>query len=90
MPPPVVPGFEHWIDAFYDLSTDRQLGQVIGPIPDASIVRHPENVYRLFKRCIRAMDDVYLRHVRSGGMPDAPETDNDARDSFRRAMRATE
>ena len=81
--PSLLPGYEGWFDAFYELSTDRQLGMAIGPIPAASIDRQNEGP--LFRRVIRAMDGVYLAHVR--GVPDVPESDNPARDAFRAAMR---
>ena len=81
--PSLLPGYEDWFDAFYELSTDRELVMAIGPIPAASIDRQNEGP--LFRRVIRAMDGVYLAHVR--GVPDAPESDNPARDAFRAAMR---
>lgn len=81
--PALLPGYEGWFAAFYELSTDRQLGMAIGPIPAGSIER--QNEAPLFRRVIRAMDGVYLAHVR--GVPDVPESDNPARDAFRAKMR---
>lgn len=81
--PDVLPGYEEWFTAFYELSTDRQIGMAVGPIPAASIDRHGGGA--LFRRVIRAMDRVYLAHVR--GDVDVPESENPARDSFRAAMK---
>lgn len=90
-PPAILPGFESWYDAFHELSTDRQIGNAIGPIPAGAIARHVTgwcaSEASLFRRVIRAMDGVYLRHLHNGGLPEA-ESDNPARDTFRAAMRA--
>lgn len=91
IPPAVLPGFEDWFDAFHELSTDRQIGNIIGPIPAGAIARHVDgwcnSEASLFRRVIRAMDAVYLRHLHNGGLPEV-ESDNPARDTFRAAMRA--
>ena len=81
--PDVLPGYEDWYRAFHELSTDRQIGMAVGPIPAAAIDRHGGGAF--FRRVIRAMDRVYLAHVR--GDVDAPESENLARDSFRAAMK---
>ena len=66
--PDVLPGFEPWLLAFWELSTDRQIGgERTGPIPAASIAREcvdmePDEA-ALFRRCIRALDRVYLAHL---------------------------
>lgn len=57
----------------------------VGPIPAASIDRQEQGA--LFRRVIRAMDGVYLAHVRRNGEPELPESDNPARDAFRGAMK---
>lgn len=91
IPPAILPGYEGWYDAFYELGTDRHIGNAIGPIPAGSIARHTEGwppcEAGLFRRVIRSMDRVYLGHLSSGGAPDAPESDNPARDAFRAAMK---
>lgn len=88
-PPPLLPGYEDWWRDFWELCTDRSIGQVVGPIPAASIDRHTAgwcaSVRDMFRSCIRAMDAVYLTHVRNDGAPDAPEPS--ARDTFRAAMK---
>ena len=89
MPPEVPPGYDDWIEAFVELGTDRQLGQVAGPIPASSIDRHtagwPDAEAAVFRRVMRAMDHAYLTH----GDDDAeiPASDNPARDAFRARMR---
>lgn len=89
--PPVAPGYEDWWNDFWELCTDRQIGNVIGPLPATSIDRHtaewPAAQRSMFKTCMRAMDGVYLAHVQSGGLPDGPDSDNIARDGFRAAMK---
>lgn len=61
-PPDILPGLQDWIEAFWELHTDRQIGMAAGPIPAASIDRWiamgrvgPDEEW-LFRKCIRAMD----------------------------------
>ena len=63
-PPMIMQGFEGWLDAFWELCTDRQIGMAQGPIPAASIDRwsadmDPEGA-AMFRRCIRAMDAEWM------------------------------
>jgi|TARA_R100000479_G_scaffold176487_1_gene131347 hypothetical protein len=79
-------GFGGWYEDFFDLSTDRQLGMVAGPIPKASIDAHvagwPYDEADMFRAVIRAMDDAYLSH----GSEDEPIEDGiSARDAFRQS-----
>lgn len=74
--------------AFWELSTDRQIGMAPGPIPAASIERHtagwPDDDAESFRFIIREMDRAYL------SKPETTETetsDNPARDAFRGAFR---
>ena len=52
--------------AFWDLSTERQLGFTVGPIPVSAIQDYasakglPSYMMVLFESVIRAMDKVYL------------------------------
>lgn len=89
MPPEILPGLEPWFEAFWELGTDRQIGQVVGPIPAASIDRHtagwPDAEAQAFRRCIRAMDQVFLKSQR--GSVSVPESEDPARDAFRSGMR---
>lgn len=85
----LLPGADEWLAVFWELSTDRQIGHVTGPIPAASIDRravgmHPDEG-AMFRKCIRAMDAAYMKAVR--GDVDVPESSNTARDAFRAAMR---
>lgn len=94
-PPELLPGLGGWYDDFLELSTDRQIGMGIGPIPASSIARHtagwPEDDADAFRTCIRAMDAVYLDHAAGKGRdrpsPDLAGSDNPARDAFRAAFR---
>lgn len=91
-PPAIWPGCGAWIDAFQELSTDRQLTQYgSGPIPSASIERHiqgwDEWNAALFKKCIRAMDVAYLDAMapakegeEKAGLPQPPQVKKGATD----------
>lgn len=90
-PPDIAPGYDDWIEAFIELGTDRQIGQVFGPIPAASIDRHtngwPEFEAAMFRRVIRAMDTVWLERQAPDADAELPPSDNPARDAFRAKMR---
>jgi len=91
-PPPIWPGCGEWIDAFHELSSDRQLTEYgPGPIPSASIARHIEGWGEwdagLFKKCIRAMDVAYLEAMspakdgeEKAGLPQPPESKEGLKD----------
>lgn len=94
-PPEFLPGLYGWYEDFFELSTERQIGMVVGPIPKSSIDRHVEGwVYHdadMFRECIRAMDSVYLS--KQNGDKTKQETnlsilasDNPARDQFMAAF----
>lgn len=83
-------GYESWLEAFGEITHDRPSSDgIVGPIPSWSIREYtadwPPDDAALFRRCIRAMDDVYLKHV--NGIVDVPESENPARDAFRANMR---
>ena len=88
----MLPGYDGWYNDFWELGTDRSIGFSVGPIPAASIARHvagwDEADALIFRRVIRAMDEVYLRHAENGGMPEPEEGEQSAKDAFRSAMRA--
>lgn len=69
MPPDIPVGYHSWLDAFWELSTDRQLGGMgsVGPIPRSSIQSHtlgwPADLAELFRCAIRAMDKEFLSKV---------------------------
>lgn len=84
-PPDFIDGAAAWYSAFWELSSDRQVGMVVGPIQYISIRFYtagwPPDETTLFTRCIRAMDQVYLEHASS----DAEEK-SFSRDMFRGAF----
>ena len=66
---PTVPNFmELYVDAFFDLSTDRQIGFGEGPIPHRSITDYCSKLEldydeeRDFIYFIRLMDSAYLKY----------------------------
>lgn len=96
-PPPILEGYETWLEAFWELSTDRAQGlEKPGPIPAASIARHtqgwdPEEA-DFFRIVIRALDRTFLAgedYVIPPVQVDGPDVDegkpapNLARDNFR-------
>lgn len=62
---PDIEGFEFFLDAFQELSTTRQIGLAVGPIPFTGLVDY-FRIYELpdgfedFAYVIRRMDQVYL------------------------------
>lgn len=100
IPPGVFPGYEGWLEDFWELSTDRQLGfGGAGPIPKSSIDRHiigwkPSDA-DLFRSVIRALDRVVLSNA--AGEPivieataaegGAEKSAQMARDNFRAAFK---
>ncbi|WP_210319283.1 phage tail assembly chaperone, partial [Aureimonas glaciei] len=64
--PRLLPGLGAWIDAFWELSTERQIGMGSGPIPSHAIDRWAERLgaeLGMFRAAVRAMDRVYLDHI---------------------------
>lgn len=66
-------GASAWYSAFWELSSDRQIGVGVGPIQYSSIRLYtagwPPDEVTLFTRCIRAMDQIYLEHANSDSKP---------------------
>lgn len=66
--PEILPGAEAYLETFFDLSNDRQIGMTLGPIPAASIDRRAagmnEDEADRFRRVLRALDGVYLAENR--------------------------
>lgn len=59
-------GVEFYFRAFWALSTERQIGTAMGPIPESRIEKYsrkrgldPE-VRQIFIRCIRMMDSAFM------------------------------
>ena len=75
-PPELMMGFDGWVSDFFELSSDRQIGMGVGPIPASSIDRHTASwdydSADMFRACIRAMDGAYMAHVNKSGS----DTDN--------------
>lgn len=70
-PPELMMGFDGWVSDFFELSSDRQIGMGVGPIPASSIDRHTASwdydSADMFRACIRAMDGAYMAHVNKSG-----------------------
>lgn len=60
-------GFGGWYADFWRLSTERQIGFGVGPIPASAIDKHVAGWgyedAEVFEFCIRRMDEVYLMHA---------------------------
>lgn len=86
-PPEILDGFGGWYEDFFELSTERQIGMGLGPIPqsciDARTAGWRYDDADMFSMCIRAMDAAYLA-IRNGNKE--PEEPVSARDAFRGAF----
>ena len=69
--PDLIPGLSLYFNAFFDLTTNRQLGMSLGPIPFNSIIQYGEyyqfNSDEMFDLIyfIREMDNAYLDYANS-------------------------
>lgn len=85
-PPEILDGYGGWYEDFWRLSTERQIGLGIGPIPASAIDRHvagwADDDADAFEFCIRRMDEVYLMKSNGG---DSTIEAGSARDAFRQA-----
>lgn len=65
----ILPGLVEWWEAFFELSTERQIGMAAGPIPHGAIERWsdgwPWDDADAFHQCMRAMDALYLKGDKS-------------------------
>ena len=66
---PGIEGFDFYFEAFEELSTTRQIGMAVGPIPFTAIVDY-FNIYQLsdfdeFSYVMRRMDKIYLENNNS-------------------------
>jgi hypothetical protein len=65
--PDAEPGDSFYMESFWELSTERQLGFTVGPIPITAIHFYagvkglPSSMMGLFEAVIRAMDQTYLK-----------------------------
>lgn len=74
----MLPGAEEYLSAFWELSSDRQIGMQAGPIPFTAIDRwatrngvDDPDEFALLLSCIRAMDGEWLGQ---GEKKPAPQT----------------
>lgn len=69
-PPEVMPGTQPWLDEFWELSTERQIGMAAGPIPRSAIAeaaeRYPPKERVIFKAVMRALDSEWMGKVSDG------------------------
>jgi hypothetical protein len=85
-PPEILDGYGGWYSDFWRLSTERQQGMGLGPIPASKIDQHVAgwdyDDAEAFEFCIREMDGVYLMHQNKTEQPDPSVS---PRDAFRSA-----
>lgn len=86
-PPDLLPGADEWLAAFTELSTDRHVGEAIGPIPSSAIrawsAGWPDQEQERFRACIRAMDRAFLDfHMQAADGKPAPEMAPEAFDAM--------
>jgi len=68
--PPHVPGTEHFLRAFWELSSTRQFGQALGPIPWHRIVEYAhwigldDAMAHVLVAVVRDLDEAYLSDLR--------------------------
>jgi len=82
-------GYGGWYEDFWQLSTERQIGMGVGPIPASAISRHvagwSDEDAEIFEFCMRRMDEVYL--MKSNKSDETPaEPALSAREAFRDAF----
>lgn len=64
--PPLLPVSSFFLSAFFDLTTERQLGMAPGPIPWSSMLLYARQrdldaeIFDAFAHVIRVMDTAYL------------------------------
>lgn len=67
--PELFPGNEWYLEAFWELSTDRDAGMALGPIPFSAINQYGKRLaldaeeFDTFRIMIRALDGAYLDHA---------------------------
>jgi len=80
-------GFGGWYEDFWRLSTERQFGFGVGPIPQGRIDEHVAgwryDDAEMFEHCIRELDGVYMK--RQNKADDAPTAPGSPMDAFRGA-----
>lgn len=67
--PPMVRGDDFYIRAFWELSSCRDFGMGVGPIPWHRIIQYGERkgldrgMMEVFERVVRELDEVYLKDL---------------------------
>lgn len=89
-PPEIIDGFGGWYEDFWQLSTERQIGMGVGPIPFSAIARHVQG-WRyddadMFAECIKAMDTAYLE-LAAKKPEERGQKEVNARDAFKSATK---
>lgn len=74
--PPALPGDQFYLEAFDELSSCRQIGMSVGPIPYDKIVWYSREILgfdedstSVFKSIIRELDNVYLKWAADQNKP---------------------
>lgn len=82
-------GFAGWYADFWRLSSERQVGFGVGPIPASKIEDHIRGWLTedadMFEHCIREMDGVYMKKVNSSDRPSTDQPAVSPREAFRAA-----
>lgn len=88
-PPELLEGFEGWYADFWRLSSERQIGFGVGPIPASRIADHTKGWLMedadMFEYCISEMDGAYLMKVNRSEQPSTEQSAVSPRDAFRAA-----
>lgn len=83
--PPAVRGDDFYIQAFWELSSCRDFGQFVGPIPWDKIVMYGERkgldsaMIDVLEVVVRELDEVYLRDLREQRRKEQDQANRDAR-----------
>ena len=68
--PDLIPGVEWYFKAFWDLSTERQIGYTLGPIPASKVSEYGrehglrDDTLVLFRDMMKELDRAYLKWVK--------------------------
>ncbi len=85
----MIRGDAFWLDAFSELSTCRDFGQAIGPIPWTAMIDYGSRaglgsgMMLVFTRVMRRLDGAYLEHHREESQRDAERAKQEARQKAR-------
>lgn len=83
--PPEVRGDDFYIRAFWELSSCRQFGQFVGPIPWHRIVQYGErkgldrDMIEVLEVVMRELDETYLRDLQEQRRQGQQQSDREAR-----------